>query len=105
MAYSIANSQSAERQLRKLDRPAAARILAFMDLVTPLSNPRLTGEALHGDNLGMFWKYRVGDRPLVVSIKDTALLIEMIEIDHRSTVYRQRRAAGPTSMTESLAYR
>ena len=53
----------------------------------------------------MFWKYRVGDWPLVVSIKDTALLIEMIEIDHRSTVYRQRRAAGPTSKTESLAYR
>ena len=88
MAYSIAYSQGAERQLRKLDRPVAARILAFMDRVKALSNPRSTGEALHGDKLGMFWKYRVGDWRLVVSIKDSVLLIEVIEIDHRSTVYR-----------------
>ncbi len=66
----------------------AFRILAFMDRVKALSNPRSTGEALHGDTLGMIWKYQVGDWHLVVSIKDTVLPIEVIEIDHRSTVYR-----------------
>ena len=88
MAYSVVYSQSAERQLRKLDRPVASRILAFIDRVKALSDPRSTGEALHGDKLGTFWKYRVGDWRLVVSIKDSVLLIEVIEIDHRSTVYR-----------------
>lgn len=81
-------ARGAERQLRKLDRPVGARILAFMDRVKAMSNPRSTGEALHGDKLGMFWKYRVGDWHLVVSIKDSVLPIEVIEIDHRSTVYR-----------------
>ena len=66
----------------------AAGIRACIDRVKALSDLRSTGEALHGDNLGMFWKVRVGDWRLVVSIKDAVLLIEVIEIDHRSTVYR-----------------
>ena len=105
MAYSIVYSQSAERQLRKLDRPVAARILAFMERVKALSNPRSTGEALHGDTLGMFWKYRVGDWRLVVSIKDSVLPIEVIEIDHRSKVYRERPPGMPASIHANRSQR
>ena len=48
----------------------------------------LFGEALHGDKLGSFWKYRVGDWRIVASIKDAVLTIVVIEIDHGSTIYR-----------------
>lgn len=46
------------------------------------------GEALHGDKLGSFWKYRVGHWRIVASIKDAVLTIVVIEIDHGSTIYR-----------------
>ena len=41
--------------------------------------------------LGSFWKYRVGDWRIVISIGDAVLTVVVIEIDHRSTVYRWRR--------------
>lgn len=86
MGYRIQYSAEAERQIRKLDRPVAARILKMMDRVEALADPRAIGEALHGDKKD-YWKYRAGDWRIIVAIRDKLILIEVIEVDHRSSAY------------------
>ena len=47
MAWTIDYTESADRQLRKLDRQIGKRIVDFMDeRVAPLDDPRTTGKAL-----------------------------------------------------------
>lgn len=89
MAWRIEFERSAERELARLDREAARRILGFLrDRVSPLDDPRAIGEALKGSRLGNFWKYRIGDFRVIAAIEDDALRILVIKIGHRRDVYR-----------------
>lgn len=57
MVWRIEISETAERQLGKLDKPVAKRIRAFLrERVTVLDDPRSIGEALKASALGEFWK-------------------------------------------------
>ena len=86
----------AEKELARLERPLVQRILAFLDQrVRSLGDPRATGEALVGkahlgENLGQFWKYRVGDYRLICSIEDRRVLVTVVRVAHRSGVYRSK---------------
>ena len=55
-----------------------------MDRVAALNDPRSIGEALHGD-LRDNWKYRAGDWRIRCAIVDRMLIVEVIEVAHRST--------------------
>ena len=80
---------AAERELGKLDRQDARRILAFLfERVAKLDDPRSIGEALKGSKLGDFWKYRVGDYRLISSIEDGVMRILVVKIGNRRNVYR-----------------
>ena len=72
--------------LFRSDRTVAARIIKLMDRVELLVDPRSIGEALHG-NLSAYWKYRAGDWRVIASIYDNLLVVEVIEIEHRSKAY------------------
>ena len=53
-----------------------------------MDDPRSVGEALHGSQLGEFWKYRVGDYRLIVKIEDERLLVLVLRVGHRKEIYR-----------------
>ena len=57
-----------------------------MDRVAVLNDPRSIGEALHGD-LRDNWKYRAGDWRIRCTIVDRMLIVEVIEVAHRSEAY------------------
>lgn len=89
MKWSIDFGPGVQRQIDKLDRPIACRILRFLfDRIEPLEDPRSVGEALHGPELGKYWKYRVGDYRVIVLIEDNVLRILVVRIAHRSEAYR-----------------
>lgn len=89
MAWTIDYTESARRQLRKLDRQAAQRILDFMDeRIAAQEDPRNTGKALTGPMLGAYWRYRIGDYRIICDIQDGALCVLVIEIGNRREVYR-----------------
>lgn len=89
MAYSVELSESADRELSKLDAQPRKRILKFLqERVAKLDNPRSVGEALHGSLLGEFWKYRVGDYRLICKIEDERLLVLVLRVGHRKDIYR-----------------
>lgn len=89
MAWRIELSETAEKQLAKLDKPVAQRLLGFMrERLASLDDPRSIGQALKGSELGEFWKYRVGDWRLVYQIKDEKILITVVRLGNRREVYR-----------------
>jgi len=89
MAYNVELSLEVDRALKSLDAQHRKRILKFLnDRVAKLDNPRSVGQALHGSDLGEFWKYRVGDYRLICKIEDDRLLVLVLRIGHRKEIYR-----------------
>ena len=89
MAWTIEYTETARKQLRKLDKQIARRILDFMDeRISGERNPRDTGKALTGNLLGAFWRYRIGDFRIICDIQDERLCVLVIQIGHRREVYR-----------------
>ncbi len=89
MVWQISVSETAEKQLGKLDRQVAQRIKSFLrERVAVLENPRSIGEALKGSELGEFWRYRVGDWRLICEIQDKQILITVLSLGNRREVYR-----------------
>ena len=89
MAWQIRFDESSKKDLARLDKPVANRIVAFLrERVAPLTNPRSIGEALKGSKLGEFWKYRVGDYRIISRIEDGELLIIVVKLGNRREVYR-----------------
>ena len=90
MAWQSEFDPSAAKELAKLDKPAARRIVQFLrERVSPLTNPRSLGEALRGDDSGSFWKYRLGDYRVVAEIIDRRVVIIVVRVGHRREVYRK----------------
>ena len=89
MVWRIEVSETAEKQLAKLDKAVAKRLRAFLlERLTTLDDPRSIGQALKGSELGEFWKYRVGDWRLICQIKDDKILITVVRLGNRREVYR-----------------
>ena len=89
LVWRIELTAGAKRQLAKLDRSEAKRITTFVrERLATLDDPRSTGKALTGPRLGTYWRYRVGDYRLICDIQDGALVILVIDIGNRKSIYR-----------------
>jgi mRNA interferase RelE/StbE len=89
LAWRIEVTQTAEKQLAKLDRPVARRIVTFLrERVAASDDPRSLGEALKGSELGEYWKYRVGDWRLICQIEDARITVVVLRLGNRRDVYR-----------------
>ena len=87
MAWRAELSPRALKQLRKLDKPTARRIIEYLREISSGEDPRARGKGLTG-NLAGLWRYRVGNYRIIASIEDDELLILAMNIDHRSRIYR-----------------
>ena len=88
MAWTVNYADSALKELRKLDRQQAKRILDFMDKrVAALNDPHGHGKALTGP-LGSLWRFRIGVYRLICDIQDAELIILVIKAGHRKDIYR-----------------
>jgi len=89
LAWTVNYTETARKQLSKLDRPVARRLIDFLDeRVAGLADPRSAGKALTGPVLGAFWRYRVGDYRIICEIQDAALLVLVLQIGNRKEIYR-----------------
>ena len=79
-------TETFKKQLKKLDAAISKRVLDYLEQIELLDNPRSRGKALTS-NLSGLWRYRVGDYRILCRIRDDKLIITVIEIEHRSTVY------------------
>jgi mRNA interferase RelE/StbE len=88
LAWKIEYAETARKQLRKLDKLTARRLVDFMDKrVVPSDDPRAMGKALKGP-LGDLWRYRVGDFRILCDLQDGVLTVLVLRVGNRREVYR-----------------
>lgn len=86
--YSVKFQNSAQRALDKLDEPTREKIIKWItETLDGCENPRLHGKALRGVLRGK-WRYRVGDYRIIAEIHDDKILILIVDVAHRSKIYR-----------------
>jgi mRNA interferase RelE/StbE len=89
LVWTIEFQEKPLKQLEKLGKTNATRIISFLtDRIALDDNPRRTGQALQGSELGNYWRYRVGDYRILCDVQDHKLVVLVIEIGHRREVYR-----------------
>lgn len=91
MAWQIELSPSADKALTKLHIDVQRRIVRFLrERVANMDNPRSVGKPLLGSTLSDLWRYRVGDYRILCNIEDKKIYIVVVEIGHRSDIYKKR---------------
>ncbi len=89
MAWKIEFSDTARKQMSKLDRKVAKEILSYLrERIATDKDPRRFGKPLRGD-LASLWRYRVGSYRVVCSIEGEKVVVLVLRIGHRSKVYRK----------------
>jgi len=87
LAWKIEIEKAAKKELAKLDKTAADRILRFLEeRIAPSENPRLFGEGLT-ENLSGLWRYRIGDYRIIAEIQEESIIVLVLRVGHRSKVY------------------
>ena len=86
MSWKIDFTASAEKELAKVDKNGAKRIIKFLRERVSV-DPRSFGKALKGDHSGL-WRYRVGDYRVICEIYDETITVLVVRVGHRKEVYR-----------------
>ena len=88
MAWRIEFDAGALRDLRRLDRPVAQRIVRYLrERLAVADDPRSLGVPLRrtaGTGAAPLWRYRVGGW----RIEDDAFRVLVLRIAHRREIYR-----------------
>ena len=90
MTYKIEIDKKAEKDFDALDNAVRKQVIKFLEKLEKVENPRAFGEKLTG-NLAGYWKYRVGDYRIVAEIQDDKLVIFVISIGKRETIYKKTK--------------
>ena len=90
MAWTIEYAESVQKPISKLDPQTRQKIRSFLeDKIARLDDPRSQGKPLTGPLRGL-WRYRMGDYRIICNIIDRRLVVLVLKVDHRSSVYRER---------------
>lgn len=84
--YKVGYLDSAEEDLRRLDKPVQKRIMDKIDKVLA-RDPKELGKPLTGSFIG-FWSYRIGDYRVIYRISDKEILIIVARVGHRKNIYK-----------------
>lgn len=87
MSWKISIDSRAKKELKKLDKLAQKKIIFYLkEQILVSNNPRLFGKALQGNKKGL-WRYRVGDYRVICQILDHELIILVVKVGHRGSIY------------------
>ena len=91
MTWTIEWDDRARRELRQLDHQAQREILRFFrERIATDEDPQRFGKPLKHELQGL-WRYRVGAYRMVCRIEDKRLVVLVLSVGHRGTIYRQSR--------------
>ena len=80
--------QAVKRGLKKLDARAQRNIIRFLrEKIATDDDPRRFGDPLRKDLKGL-WKYRIGDYRIICSIEDKTVIVLVVRVGHRRSVYK-----------------
>lgn len=81
--YDVKISDKAERQLSKLPDAVSDRIMTVLDRVR--IRPYAHAKRLQGT---AYFRFRCGEYRIIADIQDKQLIIMVIELGHRKTIYK-----------------
>ena len=88
MRYTVEYTSKALKSLKKLDKPVLLMIKSWIEKnLIGTTEPRRHGKGLTSNRSGQ-WRYRVGDYRIIADIADEKLIILVVEVEHRSRVYK-----------------
>lgn len=91
MSYHVELTNTAKKQLKKMDRQTASMLLGWMRKnLEGCENPRQHGKSLSANRSGQ-WRYRVGDYRLIAEIEDDRIVILILSIGHRGNIYKGKQ--------------
>ena len=85
-SYRIEWKQSARKELKRAERDALGRILTAVESLA--ANPRPAGCRKLVGTSGAY-RIRAGDYLVLYPTEEDPLIVEIIHVGHRSTVYRK----------------
>ena len=87
MVSTIEYDPRALKDLKKFDRTGQREILDYMDeRVARAKDPRDFGKPLRASKFGL-WRYRVRDFRIACELQEMRLVVLVVAIGHRSTIY------------------
>jgi mRNA interferase RelE/StbE len=87
LAWTIEYDHRALKDLKKLDRKIQREILDYMDeRVAKAKDPRDFGKPLGASKFGL-WRYRVRDYRIICELQEKRLVVLVVAVGHRSTIY------------------
>lgn len=88
MNYHVEFTETAKRELKKLDKYTAAMILGWIRKnLEGCENPRQYGKGLTANHRGQ-WRYRIGDYRIITEIQEKKVLILVLNVGHRRDIYK-----------------
>jgi len=86
LAWTVELTSTAKKELKKIDKAQAQRIVSYLRELSLRVDPRSSGKPLTG-KFRHYWRYRVGDYRIISEIRDGELIIVAVSIGHRKNVY------------------
>lgn len=87
--YDLKFSKKALKQLKKLDKSQSFLLISWIENnLMNTENPYQKGKGLTANRSGE-WRYRVGNYRIICDIRDQELVILVIDVGHRSDIYKK----------------
>jgi mRNA interferase RelE/StbE len=87
LAWTIKIEGRPLRDLEKLDRTIQREIVHYLrHRVATAESPRVFGKQLSKSKSGL-WRYRVRDYRIICKLQDDQLIVLVLKVGHRSTIY------------------
>ena len=87
MIYQIVTTDKFDKSFKKTDKQTQKIIKAWIEKnLVGCENPRIHGKGLTANKSGQ-WRYRVGDYRILAEIRESELVLVLVEIGHRSRIY------------------
>jgi mRNA interferase RelE/StbE len=87
MKYQLRYSSSARHTLTHLPRDVALKFVAAFQHLADENDPRRHVKRLRGSTNPPFFSYRIGQYRAIMSILDDVMVIHVIEVGKRGSVY------------------
>ena len=86
--YKVEFSIESANYIRKMDNSTRTTLLKWINKnLVNCEDPRVHGKSLTRNKKGI-WRYRVGNYRVLCDIQDEVLTILVLEIGHRSKIYK-----------------
>lgn len=87
MPWTLRVTDTAEKQLSKLDKSVARNVLGYLSECCNLGDPAERGHGLTGPWAG-FHRYRVGQLRVIVEIQRGELILLVVTVEKRDAIYK-----------------